>query len=107
MMEEVRRINIASDFSKFPAGRYRTDGEHSGEVFRDDFLCPALKSSRKVELRLDGAMGYGSSFLDEAFGGLVRVHQLNPSELHKRLILVTERKSIEKEIWSYIDQSNN
>lgn len=107
MMEEVRRIDIASDFSKYPAGRYRSDGKHSGEVFREDFLYPALVDSRMVELCLDGAMGYGSSFLEEAFGGLVRVHHLDPSDLRKKLVIVTERMSVEKEIWSYIDRPNS
>lgn len=69
-------INVAEDFSRYPGGRYRDDGEHSGEEFRDDFLVPALELARanngKVVVVLDGVTGYPSSFLEEAFGGLVR-----------------------------------
>ena len=34
-MKEIT-VNIAQDFSKYPGGRYRADGEFSGERFRDD-----------------------------------------------------------------------
>lgn len=69
-------INVAEDFTRYPGGRYREDGEHSGEEFRDDVLVPALERARvsggKVTVVLDGVTGYPSSFLEEAFGGLVR-----------------------------------
>lgn len=66
----MKKINIAKDFSKFPSGRYRADGDFSGERLREEFLLPALKSNDIVEIELDGVNGYASSFLEEAFGGL-------------------------------------
>lgn len=69
------RIIIASDFSDTPGGRYRKDGEFSGEEFRDELLRPAFESlgtNAKLTIDLDGAYGYPVSFLEEAFGGLAR-----------------------------------
>ena len=68
----MNKIDISKDFSDVPAGRYKKDGPNSGERFRDDILIPALLTGEKVEVVLDGSEGYGSSFLDEAFGGLAR-----------------------------------
>ncbi|WP_416339777.1 STAS-like domain-containing protein [Paracoccus sp. (in: a-proteobacteria)] len=65
-------INIARDFSRYPSGRVVLDGPNSGERFRDQFLIPALNSSERIVIVLDGVRGYPSSFTEEAFGGLVR-----------------------------------
>lgn len=98
-------IHLAQDFTKYPAGRYRSDGQYSGEVFREDFLVPALRSGDEVEVVLDGALGYGSSFLEEAFGGLVRESKMDPVDLRKRLRLQTTRKGVLREIWEYIENA--
>ena len=101
-------INIAKDFSKYPAGRYRADGEFSGEVFRDDHLLPAIKNADEVCINLDGGMGYGSSFLEESFGGLVRKHHISPSLLHNKLKIISdEDPTLINEIWEYIDQAED
>src|ERR1700722_7271312 len=69
-------INIGQDFSRPPGGRRVTDGPKSGQEFRDRVLVPALRAATKtgesVDVILDGPRGYLSSFLEEAFGGLVR-----------------------------------
>lgn len=62
-----------TDFTRFPAPRYKSLGPGSGEEFREDYLTPNIERYGKdLLISLDGAMGYGSSFLEEAFGGLVR-----------------------------------
>ena len=64
-------INLARDFTKFPGGRFRSDGPFSGEEFREDYLLPALQNYENVTVILDGVAGLPSSFQEEAFGGLV------------------------------------
>lgn len=68
-METIR----VKDFSRFPGPRYIRLGKFSGEAFREEKLVPALKKSDSpIQVDLDGVAGYGSSFLDEAFAGLLR-----------------------------------
>jgi hypothetical protein len=67
----TQTISIASDFSKFPAGRYRADGPASGERFREEFLLPALRRGPVIVV-LDGVAGLPSSFFEEAIGGIIR-----------------------------------
>ena len=85
MAEKI--INIAADFSKTPGGRYLTDGPASGEDFRERLLIPALKDNQTVIVELDGTRGYPSSFLEEAFGGLVRKLDLSQAEFAKKVHL--------------------
>ena len=79
-------IHVADDFSRYPIGRYRTDAEASAEAFRDDLLAPALRDHDRVRVDLDGAAGYPSSWLEESFGGLVRVHRLDRDDLARLAI---------------------
>jgi len=81
------KIDIASEFSVTPAGRFYSDGPDSGERFREEFLVPALRSPEPITIKIDGTAGYGSSFLEEAFGGLVR-GGFDKGELIKRLNIV-------------------
>lgn len=72
-MEEVTYINIGRDFSDTPGGRYKSDGEGNAEDFRERFLIPVLDEGKKAVVLLDDAEGFPSSFLEETFGGLVRL----------------------------------
>ncbi len=65
-------INIAKDYTPNIGGRYIEDGEGNATEFREKFLVPLLKKNEKIIIELDGVAGYASSFIDEAFGGLVR-----------------------------------
>ena len=71
------KINIAKDFTDYPGPRYISQGEKSGEAFRNEILMPkynvAKDTRAKLYIDLDGVYGYPPSFLEEAFGGLVRV----------------------------------
>lgn len=99
-------IAIAKEFSEYPAGRYRVDGDFSGEVFRDDLLVPKLAQFDVVEINLDGSMGYGSSFLEEAFGGLVRLGKFSKEALRNKLKFhYAEDPLVIEEIWQYIDSA--
>ncbi len=97
-----------TDFSRTPSGRYPKDGPDNGQDFRERFLAPALESAETVSILLDGAEGYPSSFLDEAFGGLVRNKGYSVSELHKRLTIECneiELKRYVSLVWRYIDRA--
>lgn len=95
-------VNVVRDFSKKPYGRYPLDGDGCGEYFRKRILVPALRSHDKVHVVLDGYNRYGRSFLDEAFGGLIREENFTWEELNCKLsyshslvksieLLITER----------------
>ena len=75
---------IADEFSQFPAGRFESMSDTSGEAFRK-VLVKLLSTYNEVELVLDGAEGYPPSFLEEAFGGLVRDEGFKKDDLYKRL----------------------
>lgn len=100
-MDEVT-INVAEQFTRFPAGRYRSDGRFSGERFRDDLLAPGLANGARVTVILDGTLGFGSSFLEEAFGGLVHSRGFALEDLEERLTFVSRDQSLVDEIWEYI-----
>lgn len=64
---------FVTSFSEFPGPRYIELGPYSGELFRKEVLLPEIRANGgEIAVVLDGAFGYGSSFLDEAFGGLIR-----------------------------------
>ncbi len=70
-------LRTMDKIKSLPGPRYRSQGEGSGEEFREDHLIPAFDESVKREetltVEMDGArFGYPTSFLEEAFGGLAR-----------------------------------
>ena len=86
--DDIEIIKIATDFSRYPAGRYRADGPNSGERFREDILRPALETAESVQVVLDDTSGYGSSFLEESFGGLVRKGYFSKELLRRKLKII-------------------
>ena len=65
-------INVADDFSDFPVGRDRRTNKYSGDRFRDELLLPPLRDNKIVEVNFYNMFACPPSFLDEAFGGLIR-----------------------------------
>ncbi|HEY8748624.1 MAG TPA: STAS-like domain-containing protein [Tepidisphaeraceae bacterium] len=103
----MRTIKIARDYSDTPLGRYPSDGEYNGSRFRDEFMRPALEQG-PVAVDIDDAEGYGSSFLEEAFGGLVRGGFFTAEELKKRLTIEykdEDFKLYHDLIWRYITEA--
>ena len=98
-------ISVLRNFSENPAGRYVTDGPNSGERFRDELLLPALRENTRVTVDLDGALGFGSSFLEEAFGGLVRAG-FRAKDLHEKLEILTKVSTYKNRVWRYIDEES-
>ena len=102
---DIRRISIARDFSATPGGRFFEDGPFSGQRFREELLLPALISENQVEVDFSGAEGFGSSFLEEAFGGVVRSKKISSEALLKKLILLPKSSSYVSECKSYIENA--
>jgi hypothetical protein len=100
--------SIARHFSKFPAGVTRADGPFSGQALREDLLAALKVADQMGEetlwVDLNGTMGYGSSFLKAAFGGLGHAFA-GPGASVKSIQLVSEDTSLVREVWEYIPMS--
>lgn len=88
----VHEISIARDFSRTPGGRFRRHGPFSGEEFRERVLLPTLAARAPdiVQITFDGVAGLPSSFLEEAFGGLVRLDE----KAAKRITFTTSEPAL-------------
>lgn len=102
------QIDIAKQYTKTPGGRYSKEGKFSGEDFRNSILIPryleAFENNQILRIKLDGGYGYGSSFLEEAFGGLVRsLHEKGIVVDPKRIELISdEEPQLIEDIYDYI-----
>ncbi|MBP0581472.1 STAS-like domain-containing protein [Labrys sp. LIt4] len=83
-MSEDLIINIARDFTPFPGGRHYEDGPYSGERFLQEHLLPSIRRAEvegsHVVISIDGVAGLPPSFLEEAFGGLLRSGEVTLEE---------------------------
>lgn len=102
-----KTIVIAKDYSETPAGRYRSDGSYSGERFREELLYPALVENDHVDISLDETLGYGSSFLEEAFGGLIREKGMRLDEIRDKLTIISSRRLYKDKIWQYLEDAQH
>lgn len=70
------KFSIAKNYTETPGPRYTNEGKFSGEDFREKHLRKLLHEAKEKKERIlidfDGGYGYPTSFLEEAFGGLVR-----------------------------------
>ena len=97
------------NFTEFPGPRHEAIGEHSGERFREEVLLQAIRTHgiNNINVDLDGTAGYGSSFLEEAFGGPGRSREgshADALELCERMIAHDDPSLIE-EIKGYIAEA--
>ncbi|MGL2967119.1 STAS-like domain-containing protein [Flavobacterium sp. XGLA_31] len=91
----TRIINV-KDFSITPGSRYRDEGKksHSGQEFREDYLEPLFKeiieTDEKLIVNLDGTIGYGTSWLEEVFGGLARIY--GKKTVSEKIIFISDEE---------------
>lgn len=101
---EDKVIVIVQEYSETLGGRFKDDGPHSGEDFRDTLLKPyfdSLSENEKLLIDFDGSYGYPTSFLEEAFGGLARIY--SPEVVLKKLIFKSdEEPNLIEEVKGYI-----
>jgi len=96
-------IDVGKDFSKTPFGRYKTDGEYSAEKFREEVLLPKLLIEENILVDFSNvALGVGSSFLEEVFGGLVR-KGYDKEELLKKIQVTDTMGFYSKQVIRYIE----
>ena len=100
----IRTISVANDFSPSPAGRFVDDGPFPGALFRENFLLPAMKSDEQVRVDLTGTELPGSSFLEEAFGGLVRAG-FSEEFLRKHIEVESPRESDSIRVWRFVREA--
>ena len=103
-------IKISEVFTKTPGARFKTDGDFSGEEFRQSFLLPSFEQAEqrneKLTIDLDDGYGYATSFLEESFGGLARIH--GTEKVLKTLAFISQDEpSLIAQIEQYIQNSNN
>lgn len=101
----VPTVNVAKDFTRFPSGRYKRNGETSGEAFRERFLEPTIARGESLVVELDGTVGYGSSFLEEAFGGLVRKLGVPAESILEHLRVVSSDSDLVEEVYTYVREA--
>ncbi|MBB1317500.1 STAS-like domain-containing protein [Shewanella sp. SR43-4] len=109
--------NIGLQFSDTPAGRYFDDGDYTGEHFRENVLKDLvnnLQENEKLIITIDDVEGFGSSFLDEAFGGMVGKGYIEPDEFLDLLVIdyedsedVSSFAFFAKKIKEYISKANS
>ncbi len=89
-------IKILTDFSYTPGPRYIREGKDSGEEFRNTLLLIAIKKAIEddeiLTVDLDGTAGYGRSFFEESFGGLIRIEGLDYKSIDSHLNIISDEE---------------
>jgi hypothetical protein len=94
-MPSTYRYEVAKEFSRFPGGRRKKNGPHSGEEFRESIALPLLQEHAHVTFDLTGSAGYSSGFLDEAFGELGKILGLAECERRIELVAGDDEEAVE------------
>lgn len=101
----MKTINVANDFSIIPSGRQKSDGSATGQHFYEILVdaISKLENSERLAINFDGVLTAGSSFLDEAFAGLIRNKVMTQKEFHKTIVIIAnEHPEIKEKISKYV-----
>ncbi|MFZ7186325.1 STAS-like domain-containing protein [Avibacterium avium] len=96
-------IKVA-EFSKTPYGRTAEDGAFNGERFRIQKLKPAFQTESEVCVDFNGIAPPGSSFLHEAFGGLIRFENMTLSQVLSKLHIISDFPLYEIQIRKFLEE---
>ncbi|MBH23371.1 MAG: DUF4325 domain-containing protein [Myxococcales bacterium] len=96
-------IRVAEEFTTTPGPRYIDDGSWSGEQFRKEYLEPLLRGDPELSIvvDLDRVYSYGTSFLEEISGGLIR--ELGPDVLN-RVVFITNNPRWNNKVQDFIQK---
>jgi len=101
---------IAIQFSRTPSARNELEGKNPGVKLRQiitPLIRECIRNKQKFFVDFDGAAGYGTSFLEEVFGGLIRVEHFKYSDLKNTLRFISkEEPDLIDECWEYIDDAH-
>ena len=97
---------IAKEFGRTPSARKEEEGKLSGRELRA-ILVPLIKKAIErgvcFSIDMDGTAGYGTSFLEEVFGGLIRNADFTLKELEQCLTIKSEEDpDLTEAIWGNI-----
>ena len=106
-------ISVVKEYTDKPGARYESQGSNSGQKFRDTILyskfLEAIEKNEQLIVNLDGGYGYGSSFLEETFGGLVRRLKKENNDNYKKvseiIIISNDNKTWIEKIKGYIKEA--
>jgi hypothetical protein len=102
-------IKVSEEFTDAPGGRYSADGPYSAEEFRTNMLDPnyreCLTKNEPLIIDLDGGYGYSATFLEESFGGMVRLGHDADKMLEIMKFISEEQPNLVEEIKLYILES--
>lgn len=107
----MKQIVKVSDKFPYPGSRFIKLGPQSGEAFKNYLHkhltnCYGSDFSKNINnefiVDLDGTIGYGSSFLEEGFGGLIRMG-VPASIVLKIKVVSNEEPELVGDIKEYIE----
>ena len=104
------RIVLANLYGPFLGARFREDGEASGQEFREDYILPALHKladGQRLVINID-ATSPSASFLEECFGGLIRVEGLERDLILAKIVIEAESEAAQefkKLAMTFIDEA--
>ncbi len=104
MMSNSHVVHLV-DFAEWPIGRYMEHGDASGEEFRNLHILPALQASEHVIVDLGGTLGIATSWIEETFGGLVRVHGFSLEQLQRQMGIRGREDDIET-AWQMVREAD-
>ncbi|WP_170833964.1 STAS-like domain-containing protein [Pseudomonas argentinensis] len=103
-MKPEKVFNVA-EYTDTPIGRNSLDGPKNGADYRDNFIIPALIDYQTIKLDFSETIGTTPSFLEEIFGGIIRSKVLSPTELRRRVIVISKYESVKRNVKKYIDEA--
>lgn len=102
--ENILKIIERNPNFAYEGPRFKSLGDNSGELFREEHLIPWLKALQgKGIIDFEGTIIYMPSFLEEAFGGAVRKGFYK--EL-KNVKFINIEKEYEEDLYKYIEKAN-
>lgn len=109
---QAMMFKLSERFSPTPGPRYISEGDWSGELLRKSILLEivknAIEKNETLCVDLDGTHGYGTSFLEEVFGGLIREDKLTLNQLRKHLTFISDEEPyLISDINEYMEDAHN